>query len=191
MPAPRNARRRLTGRALLLTAITAAGLLAPATTADARTTPPPDAVVSPDGRHAAWVVDGDNVWGATRANPNAPWRNPHRDLTIRGTVEDLSFSPDNDQLVFENPRDTHAFIAVFDYGTRRILYVDPVFATDSDPKWTRDGESIAFTRSVTGVPDKQLTKPVPSLDAWQPPEPREGDKYPFADLLAAPIAYQP
>lgn len=182
--------RRLTGRALLVAVLAAAGLVVPVT-ARAASSPPPDAVVSPDGRRAAWVVDGNNVWGATRADPHTSWRNTHRDLTIRGTVDDLVFSPDGRQLAFENPRGNHGFIAVFDYPARRILYVDPVFATDTDPVWSTNGQSISFVRHVTGLPDKHLTKPAPTLNPWQPPAARPGDSYSFASLLAAPIAYQP
>ncbi|MFE4444447.1 prolyl oligopeptidase family serine peptidase [Streptomyces sp. NPDC056820] len=153
--------------------------------------PPPTAALSSDGRHAAWVVDGNEVWGATRTTTHAQWDTPHRDLTIRGTVGDAAFSPNGRQLAFENPRDNHGFIAVFDYRTRRISYVDPVFATDSDPVWSKDGKDITFVRHVDGLTDRTVTKPVPSLSAWKLPPGRDGDSYSFASLLAAPIAYQP
>jgi dipeptidyl aminopeptidase/acylaminoacyl peptidase len=155
--------------------------------------PPADAELSPDGTRAAWASeDGKSMFSATRPSTAADWRTPVRLLTIRGTIEEIEFSPDADQIAFENPRnDTHAFIAVYDLGADRIMYVDPVFATDSDPDWSRNGRRISFTRSVAGVPDRAVTRPAPRPVAWTPPPARAGDQYRFQDLLAAPIAYTP
>lgn len=173
---------------IVLLAVAFAAAPAAATAQD----PPAGAALSPDGKRAAWASDdGHSVWGARRPSPAAGWREPERLLTIRGTVDDLVFSPNGRQLAFENPRRTHGFIAVYDLPADRIMYVDPVFATDSDPVWSGDGSHISFVRRVTGVPDASVTKPAPRVGRWTPPPARRGDSYRFQDLLAAPISYTP
>ena len=167
------------------------GLLVGAAPAAAQA-PPPTAVISPDGKRAAWPgEDARQLWSATRASAAEEWRTPLRLLTIRGTVAKVAFSPDSKQIAFENRRaSTHGFIAVFDLPSNKILYVDPVFATDTDPAWTADGQ-IRYVRRIPGVADQTLTKPAPRPDSWRMPLPRPGDAYPIASALQAPIAYAP
>ncbi len=167
------------------------GLLVGAAPAAAQA-PPPTAVISPDGKRAAWPgEDARQLWSATRASAAEEWRAPLRLLTIRGTVAKIAFSPDSKQIAFENRRaSTHGFIAVFDLPSNKILYVDPVFATDTDPAWTADGQ-IRYVRRIPGVADQMLTKPAPQPDSWRMPLPRPGDAYPIASALQAPIAYAP
>ncbi|MFU8854902.1 S9 family peptidase [Micromonospora sp. SL1-18] len=154
--------------------------------------PPPGAVLSPDGRQAAWVSDdAKSIWSETRANAKKDWRDPERLLSIRGTVGKLVFSPDSKQLAFENPRGDHGFIAVYDVKTDQIGYVDPSFGTDSAPAWAPSGRQISFVRSYPGIPDQSLTKPVPSFGPWTPPPARANDVFTVADILQAPIAYGP
>ena len=168
--------------------------------------PPADAEISPDGKQAVWASDdAKSILSASRAAAGQPprWGETERLLTIRGTVDDIAFSPDSRTIAFENPRGNHGFIAVYDIPAGkspcppppsqavcqdRIRYVDPVFATDSDPDWSGDGDQISFTRSVQGLPDARLTRPAPER-TWTPPPTRAGDTYRFQDLLAAPISY--
>jgi dipeptidyl aminopeptidase/acylaminoacyl peptidase len=180
--------------------------LSVASAAAAAADPPANAVISPDGKRAVWASeDAKSAWSATRRSASREWREPERLLAIRGTVGDIVFSPDSRRIAFENPRGAHGFIAVYDIpagkspcppppSTRvcedRIRYVDPVFATDSDPVWSGDGRQITFLRHVDGIPDTQLTRPAPR-PGWTPPPGRPGDTYRFHDLLAAPISYTP
>src|SRR5918999_4627721 len=190
---------------VLVAAVAAPAVAAPAQAAD---DPPTTAVVSPDGKRAVWASeDAKSVWSARRtaAGPPPEWGEPERLLTIRGTVGDIDFSPDSRRIAFENPRGNHGFIAVYDIPEGqspcppptsqrvcqdRIRYVDPVFATDSDPVWSGDSSHISFVRRVEGLPEAQLTRPAPAR-TWTPPQGRPGDRYRFHDLLAAPIAYTP
>src|SRR5262245_40906739 len=153
---------RLTVVSLVLVLAAAGALLgqsaapAPATqAAPAPSTPPSTAVLSSDGRRSVWPSeDGRSVWSALRKAPGAAWDPAVRLLTIRGTVRNLVFSPDNARIAFENPRsltggraggaapapqDTWAFIVVFDITKRTIAYVDPQFSIDSAPSWSKDG----------------------------------------------------
>lgn len=169
-----------------------AGLLAGAGPAAAQA-PPDGAVLAPDGKRAVWPSeDGQQLWSATRATPADPWRAPLRLLTIRGTIAKPVFSPDSKRIAFENRRGTtHGFIVVFDLPADKILYVDPVFATDTDPAWSADGTHISFIRRFEGLPAQPLTRPAPQPDSWQMPLPRPGDTYPIEAALRAPIAYAP
>jgi dipeptidyl aminopeptidase/acylaminoacyl peptidase len=149
------------------------------TAAPAAAEPLDDGVVSPDGRRIAWVgEDGKSVWSATRKGHG--WSTPEQVLTIRGTVDDLVFSPDSDRLAFENPRGDHGFIAVYGFRSDRISFVDPSFGTDTDPVWSRDGRRMSFVRHVEGVPDRELTRPV------EPPK-RRGGRSTLESMLAAPF----
>ncbi len=162
-----------------------------ATTAEAAA-PPPGAVLSPDGRRAAWASDdAKSIISETRANAEADWRDPERLLSIRGTVGKLVFSPDSKQLAFENPRGDHGFIAVYDVQTDKIGYVNPSFGTDRAPAWTPGGREISFTRSYPGIPDQPLTEPAPAFGPWKQPPVRRNDVFKVADILQAPISYGP
>src|SRR4051794_2913272 len=163
-----------------------------AATAHAAAPPPAGAVLSHDGRRAAWASDDHkSVWSQTRASATAAWRDPDRLLSIRGTVGALAFSPDDKQLAFENPRGDHGFIAVYDLPTNELGYADPSFGTDSGPVWSADGTQLSFIRRYVGSPDQPVTAPVPSFGAWTAPPVRTNDVFTVADILQAPIAYGP
>ena len=77
---------------------------ATAVTAHAAAPPPAGAVLSPDGKRAAWAGDaGKSVWNQTRASATAAWRDPERLLSIRGTVGKIVFSPDSKQVGVREP----------------------------------------------------------------------------------------
>jgi dipeptidyl aminopeptidase/acylaminoacyl peptidase len=154
--------------------------------------PPAGAVLSPDGKRAAWVSeDAKSVWNETRASATSEWRDPERLLSIRGTVGKLVFSPDSKQLAFENPRGDHGFIAVYDLKANKLGYADPSFGTDTGPVWSADGTQLSFTRTYAGSPAQPVTAPAPSFGAWSPPPARGGDVFKVADILQAPISYGP
>lgn len=167
-------------RALVALAVGAAvAAAAPASAAD----PPPDAAIAPNGKRAAWVSpDGKAVWSARRQGRR--WGPSHQLLTIRGTVRNLVFAPDSRRLAFENPRGEHGFVAVYRLGSERVLFVDPAFATDTGPRWSRDGRRISFIRHVDGVPDRQLMRPAPRRPAR--PAVSDAEPYPLAAALQAP-----
>jgi dipeptidyl aminopeptidase/acylaminoacyl peptidase len=171
--------------------VSGVGLGAGAASAHAAAPPPAGAVLSPDGKRAAWAAeDAKSVWNETRASATAEWRDPERLLSIRGTVGKLVFSPDSKQLAFENPRGDHAFIAVYDLKANKLGYADPSFGVDSGPVWSADGTQISFTRTYGGLPEP-VTAPVPNFGPWNPPPARTNDVFKVADILQAPISYGP
>src|SRR5690625_4776954 len=134
---------------------------------------PEDGIVSPDGERIAWISeDEESVWSAQRisASDDEPeWGAPERLLTIHGTVGNLVFSPDSENIAFENHRSSgsglqgyaeHGFIAIYSLENDEISFPDPSFGIDIDPEWSDDGEHISFVRQVRGIPDEYKTVPV-------------------------------
>jgi dipeptidyl aminopeptidase/acylaminoacyl peptidase len=157
--------------------------------------PPPEAVSSPDGKTVVWIAgDRSGVWSARAGSSD-----PELLLTVHGAVSDLVFSPDGDQLAFVNARTTgnerhgytdHSFIAVFRFGSDRLMFVDPAYASDSEPEWSADGRAITFVRRVPGVPEQRLVRPVPESGArLRPTGPPPSEPYPIEAVLAAPFVY--
>lgn len=74
-------------------------------------------------------------------------RPPPRPLfAIRGSADDLVFSPDGDRLAFSSRRGDHAFIGVFVLDTREIRWLDPSLDRDASPVFSADGRRIAYLR---------------------------------------------
>jgi Tol biopolymer transport system component len=79
---------------------------------------------------------------------------PPQEIT-RGSnnIEFLSFSPDGQSIVFQSRRGARLHIWRVDIGSAPVqLTSDPNF-DDSIPRWSPDGQSIAFIRRSVGVPD--------------------------------------
>ena len=157
---------------------------------------PQDALISPDGKHAVWrTPDGNGLVGVERKGATAPWGSPRPLLAVRGLVAPPVFSPDGRRIAFANPRGGYAtggwgpmrhfdwgFIAVYDFASGKLSYVNPGFARDDQPSWSADGRSLSYVRHVEGLADEHLTSPV---DAPLPAAPAM-----LRTLLAAPALTQ-
>ena len=62
------------------------------------------------------------------------------------TADDLTWSPDGTKLAFVSLRGNHSFVAVYDFATKAVSYMDPSVDYDSGPVWSGDGKRIAFIR---------------------------------------------
>lgn len=190
-------------RASLLAALVSAA--AATVLADA----PAGAVRSPDGLHEVWAPAGCHcVWGSERAAGSDAWSAPHKLFEIRGAVGKIAFSPDSTRIAFENPRGdwtveaargspamegfsparyySWGFIATFDFAKNRIGYVDPEFATDTDPRW-ENATTVSFTRHADGAKDARRSQVIAAASAVKLPiSPGTAAAY-----LDTPLSYQP
>ncbi len=166
-------------------------------------TPPSSASLSPDGLRAAWASDDRRqLLSATRSAPASDWTAPDRLLSTRGRIGRIVFAPDGRRIAYEDQRtwrddgtasDRWQFIAVYDLPSRRLDYLDPAFDLDADPRWSADGLSITFSRSVDGLMSRELTRPVPAFSTarWQPPPQRAAERFTMAAILATPYIEPP
>lgn len=165
--------------------------------------PPSAASLSTDGLRAAWASDDRrNLLSATRSDASGDWTAPDRLLSTRGTIGKIAFSPDGRRIAYEDQRtwrddgtaiDKWQFIAVYDFASHQIEYLDPAFDLDADPRWSADGSSITFTRGVEGLMSSELTRPTPafSTGAWQPPPLRPSERFTMASIIATPYVEPP
>jgi dipeptidyl aminopeptidase/acylaminoacyl peptidase len=60
------------------------------------------------------------------------------------------WSPDGSKLAFVSDRGNHSFVAVYDFGSKQLTYLEPTVDRDGNPVWSPDGKQVAFTRMETG-----------------------------------------
>ncbi|MBI1365102.1 MAG: prolyl oligopeptidase family serine peptidase [Alphaproteobacteria bacterium] len=112
----------------------------------------------------AYVMDGQ-VWTA----PLSGKGKPSRLFFDRGVDEGLVWSPDGERLAFVSNRDgDHAFIGVYDLGTKSVSYLAPSTNRDLSPVWSPDGTRIAFVRrpGEGGAPEPILKQTPHPFSIW-------------------------
>lgn len=67
-------------------------------------------------------------------------------IEMRGAVENISFHPDGQSIIFTSNRTSHNFIGYFKFGTNRIEWIGPSLYRDQSPVWSLDGNQVAFIR---------------------------------------------
>jgi dipeptidyl-peptidase 4 len=114
-----------------------------------------DPVLSPDGRHVAFVSD-DQIYAYA---VNGPVRQASRPagrtaidkgekplVKVAGSNLSPRWSPDGSKLAFVSDRADHSFIGVLDVRKRTVTFLAPSVDRDASPTWSPDGKRIAFIR---------------------------------------------
>jgi dipeptidyl aminopeptidase/acylaminoacyl peptidase len=116
--------------------------------------------ISPRGGHVAFIKRGQVYWA--RLDTAAE---PVQLIHARGEAGSLRWSPDGSKLAFVSGRSDHAFLGVYDVGSKSVRYVDPSVDRDSNPVWSADGTRIAFIRTPSAV-EPRLFRPQRSALPW-------------------------
>ena len=105
-------------------------------------------VLSPDGKHALYVKNGQifraAVTSAAPANPKDRGEEPY--ITVFGENGNPRWSPDSTRFAFVSNRTDHTFVGVYELASRKITWMAPDVDRDSSPTWSPDGTRLAFIR---------------------------------------------
>jgi dipeptidyl aminopeptidase/acylaminoacyl peptidase len=104
-------------------------------------------VVSPKGERVAYLLGGQ-IWIAPLAAGAVPSLLIHARSGV--TAVEVRWSPDGSKLAYVSDRANHSFIAVYDFASQSLSYLDPGVDRDANPVWSPDGKQVAFTRMTTG-----------------------------------------
>ena len=69
---------------------------------------------------------------------------------IKGSISDFVWSPDGTKILFSVNRNTHSLIGIYDVESKDIQYIEPSFSRDGMPKWSPNGNQVAFVRRQGG-----------------------------------------
>ncbi len=115
--------------------------IAPPNEAPSRWVQGSDPAVSPDGGRLVFLVK-DEIWSVFRATDAKPFQLIH----AKGQASQLRWAPDGSKLAWVSTRGDHSFIAVYNFTTKSMNYLDPSVDRDSEPVWSPDSQQLAFIR---------------------------------------------
>lgn len=94
---------------------------------------------SPDGSQLAFSQKGTLFLSRTGDAANSQ-------MTVRGSLTSLEWSPDGKTLVFTLDRGTHSLIGMWHVQEKAMNFLDPGLSYDSQPTFSPDGKLVAFVR---------------------------------------------
>jgi dipeptidyl aminopeptidase/acylaminoacyl peptidase len=103
-------------------------------------------VMSPKGDRVAFLLGGQ-VWTAPLTGNLGP--SPLFQQRSGATADAPHWSPDGGKIAFVSDRSTHSFVAVYDFASKSVSYLDPSVDRDANPIWSPDSKQVAFTRMTT------------------------------------------
>lgn len=98
-------------------------------------------LISPDSKEVVFIKSGQ-VWKAPIDGSSAA----RIFFYARGSNGSLSYSPDGSRIAFVSSRSDHSFIGIFTDDKTPIDWLLPSFSRDSSPRWSPDGQKLAFVR---------------------------------------------
>jgi dipeptidyl aminopeptidase/acylaminoacyl peptidase len=106
-----------------------------------------DPILSPDGQWALLVKDG-LIYRVSLSPPSNPSETPDLELMFKAAGQNGSsqWSPDCTRIAFVSRRNDHSLIGIYHIAKRKITWIAPSVDRDSNPRWSADGQKIAFIR---------------------------------------------
>src|SRR5260370_4318821 len=104
-------------------------------------------VVSPKGDRLAYL-SGGQIFVAPLSGGAGPSLLIHDRAGV--TAGEVRWSPDGTKLAYVSDRANHSFIAVYDFASKSLSYLDPSVDRDGNLAWSPDGKQVAFTRMTSG-----------------------------------------
>ena len=98
--------------------------------------------ISPDGKTAAYIAKGGEVWSASLTTTAVPAVLIH----ARGTAQMLQWSPDGRWLAFVSNRRNHGFVSLYNVADKTLVFPDASVDHDTHPVWSPDSRSLAYIR---------------------------------------------